>query len=153
LGKIRFNQRRTIGSLIFNDLQQFATGTIASTSALAMTVMAEVCSVYPHRNEALISAGVLALTREPPPASLPGIARVRDEERPGWIVGRVSQEHGILVYGGSDGSREVGKDWMIGDKVELDITHSCIVGGMFGWYFMTNDEGIVMDVYFPWKWW
>jgi D-serine ammonia-lyase len=137
------------GGLILNDLQQLVTGTI-DESQLAVTVMAEISSVYPHRNEAFINAGVLALTREPQPASsLQGIARVRDVSRPGWIVGRVSQEHGILVCEG----RKVEDDWKIGDKVELDIQYSCIAAAMFGWYFVVDEEGIVMYVYFPWKWW
>lgn len=140
------------GSLIFNDLQQLATATVADESCLAATVMAEICSVYPERNEALISAGVLALTREPQPGSLPGIARVRDSKRKNWIVGRVSQEHGILVYDGN-GTRKVEEHWKIGDVVELDIQHSCIVAAMFGWYFVTDGEGIVRDIYYPWKWW
>jgi len=141
-----------IGSVIFNDLQQLATGTLKGMSGLAMTVISEICSVYPHRNQALISAGVLALTREPQPHSLPGIARVRSLEKPSWIVDRVSQEHGIISYNGSDG-RQVQQDWHLGDKVELEIQHSCIAGAMYGWYFITDEKGIVRDIYYPWKWW
>jgi D-serine deaminase-like pyridoxal phosphate-dependent protein len=142
-----------LGSLVFNDLQQLATGTAAPPFQLAVTIMAEICSIYPHRNEALISAGVLALTREPDTKLLPGIARVRDAKRSGWIVERVSQEHGVLTYCADADTRRVESDWKIGDLVELDIQHSCIVGAMFGWYFITGESGIVEDIYFPWKWW
>jgi len=138
-----------IGTVIYNDLQQLATATIDS-SRLAMTVIAEVCSVYGERNEALISAGVLALTREP--GHFSGIARVRDAARRGWLVGRVSQEHGILVYEGGEGQRAEDV-WRIGDKVELDVQHTCIVGAMYGWHFITDEAGIVRDIYYPWKWW
>lgn len=137
--------------MIYNDLQQLSTGTVGS-AGLAMTVIAEVCSVYPDRNEALINAGVLALTREP--GHLSGIARVRDRSKPGWIVGRVSQEHGILVFAG-DKQRKVAieNEWNIGDKIELDVQHTCIVGAMYGWHFVTDEEGIVREIYYPWKWW
>ncbi|KAH8587669.1 putative serine dehydratase domain-containing protein [Bisporella sp. PMI_857] len=139
------------GTLIYNDLQQLSTGTVGS-SGLAMTVITEICSIYPDRNEALINAGVLALTREP--GHLSGIARVRDSNRPGWIVDRVSQEHGILAYVG-DGQRKVAveHEWKIGDKIELDLQHTCIVGAMYGWQFVIDQEGVVRDIYYPWKWW
>jgi D-serine deaminase-like pyridoxal phosphate-dependent protein len=137
------------GTIIFNDLQQIATRT-TDTSHLAMTVMVEICSVYPERNEALISAGVLALTREPGRGY--GLARVRDPVKRGWVVGRVAQEHGILVYDG-DEARNVDEDWKIGDMVELDVQHTCIVAAMYGWYFVTNESGTVVDIYYPWKWW
>ncbi|EXJ81571.1 hypothetical protein A1O1_07635 [Capronia coronata CBS 617.96] len=138
-----------LGTFIYNDLQQLSTGTIDSSN-LAMSVIAEVCSVYSERNEALINAGVLALTREP--GELSGIARVRDKKKKGWIVGRVSQEHGILVYDGDDNQRAQDV-WTIGDKVELDVQHTCIVGAMYGWHFITDEDGTVRDILFPWKWW
>lgn len=137
------------GTTIYNDLQQLATGTITRAD-LAMTVIAEVCSVYEDRNEVLINAGVLALTREP--GDIVGLARVRGLEREGWVVGRVSQEHGILVYTGSQ-KCSVKDMWKIGNKLELDVQHTCIVGATYGWHFITDEEGIVRDVYTPWKWW
>lgn len=114
-----------------------------------MSVIAEVCSVYPERNEALINAGVLALTREP--GEFKGFARIRGCKKRGWMVGRVSQEHGILVCDGDE--HRVEEVWTIGDKIELDIQHTCIVGAMYGWHFVTDEDGIVCDIYFPWKWW
>jgi D-serine deaminase-like pyridoxal phosphate-dependent protein len=137
------------GTCIYNDLQQLSSGTTDSTS-LAMTVIAEVCSVYSERNEALINAGVLALTREPGP--IRGIARVRDSGKTEWVVDRVSQEHGILAYTGDRGQRAADV-WKIGDKVELDVQHTCIVGAMYGWHFVTDGDGVVRDIYYPWKWW
>ena len=115
---------------------------------MAMSVIAEICSIYPGRNEGIVSAGVLALTREPGKSA--GIARVRGHD--GWIIDRVTQEHGILLYEAAQG-KKVEEEWKIGDKLELDVQHTCIVGAMYGWHFVTNDEGIVIDVYYPWKWW
>jgi D-serine deaminase-like pyridoxal phosphate-dependent protein len=139
------------GSFAVNDLQQLATGTI-DTSELAMTVMAEVCSIYSWRNEACINAGVLALTRESGP--LAGIARVRDPARDGWIVARVSQEHGILAFDEAyKPRRQVEDDWKVGDKIELDVQHTCIVAAAYSQYFITDEAGIVIDIWRPWKLW
>jgi D-serine deaminase-like pyridoxal phosphate-dependent protein len=41
----------------------------------------------------------------------------------------------------------------IGEKIELDVQHTCIAGAMFGWHFITDADGIVRDIYYPWKWW
>ncbi|OCF38251.1 D-serine dehydratase [Kwoniella heveanensis CBS 569] len=91
------------------DLQQHAT-TLVPTSSLALTVLARVVSLYPHRGqgpasaqgsaqgEAMCDAGALALSKDTGP--YPGFGRViapagmRDA---GWEVGRISQEHGTLV--------------------------------------------------------
>ncbi|KUL83263.1 hypothetical protein ZTR_09142 [Talaromyces verruculosus] len=51
------------GNFPASDLQQVATGLVSLSDQL-VRVVAEVCSVYPERNEALINAGVLALTKE-----------------------------------------------------------------------------------------
>ena len=134
---------------MYNDLQQLSTGTIDEID-LAMTVIADVCSIYAERNEGLINAGVLALTREP--GKIPGFARVRGLKGQSWIVDRVSQEHGILSHVGIDGV-PAENTWKVGDKVELDVQHACIVGAMHGWHFITDEKDIVCDVYYPWKWW
>ncbi|KAF2151562.1 hypothetical protein K461DRAFT_153590 [Myriangium duriaei CBS 260.36] len=115
-----------------------------------MTVVAEVCSVYEERNESLINAGVLALSRET--GDFPGVAQVRDHIRKDWVVNRVSQEHGVLTYVGKD-NRKATQDFCVGAKVELDVQHTCIVGAMYGWHYITDEEGIVTDVDFPCKWW
>ncbi|EGU77372.1 hypothetical protein FOXB_12113 [Fusarium oxysporum f. sp. conglutinans Fo5176] len=84
------NMSRT-GNFPANDLQQVSTAVI-SESDQAVRVIAEVCSVYPDRNEALINAGVVALSRET--SAFPGFGYVVG--RPEWNVVRLSQEHGIL---------------------------------------------------------
>lgn len=102
------------------DLQQIAAHSIASSLLswrdIAVTVLAEVHSVYPGRgengsNEALIGAGGLALGREfckaydgfamLTPWGRPGVEmpKVDVEEHEGWLVGRFSQEHGIVTWG------------------------------------------------------
>lgn len=138
------------GNFPANDLQQLATGCVAETDQ-AVRVLAEVCSVYAERNEALVNAGVIALAREPGP--LPGFGRVVG--KPEWNVGRLSQEHGILVsekeaQGGAGKAEDV---FEVGEKVWLWIQHACITAAAHHYYFVVDEEDVVRDVWVPWKGW
>lgn len=115
------------GNYPFLDLQQVATGAVASgdeTGAIgrcAMTVLASVLSVYPGRgatgpasssqsssqarlgDEALCDAGGLALSKDT--GRFDGYGHViSPPSLCGWEVARVAQEHGILAL--RQGSRE-----------------------------------------------
>ncbi|PWO24113.1 hypothetical protein PtrARCrB10_07348 [Pyrenophora tritici-repentis] len=86
-----------------------------SKSNISVRMLVEVTSVYSERGkpEALVSAGSLAMGREPC-KSYPGwgivtgdlsnssAKHIYDERegKTGWIVGRISQEHGILTWEG-----------------------------------------------------
>ncbi|KAG6262538.1 hypothetical protein E4U49_003033 [Claviceps purpurea] len=148
------------------DLQQLATHSI-STSRLswrdvALTVLAEVHSTYPRRgthgsDEALIGAGVLALAKEPckayegmamlTPWNRTGVAppTCEVEDFRGWVVGRCSQEHGILTWRSgnpqtTEFTRQDEEVPRVGDKVRLWPNHACITGSQFGWYFVVDEE-------------
>ncbi|KAL7797411.1 putative serine dehydratase domain-containing protein [Trichoderma ceciliae] len=154
------------------DLQQLAAHSLASSRLswrdMALTVVAEVHSVYPGRgehgtDEALIGAGGLALGREFCKA-YDGMALVtpwgRDgvqlpacdvEDYEGWTVGRFAQEHGILTWGAGKGrggnTREhheasgQQRDAMeAGQKVRLWPNHACITSSHFGWYFVVDED-------------
>ena len=145
----------------FLDMQQLATkaspslqvdGTTVEKglSDIALTILAEVASVYPHRvpPEALIAAGSLALGREPC-QSYDGWGIVsdwdessdqggpREQKEQGWKVARVSQEHGILqrVSLGSETS-----DLRVGQKVRIWPNHSCIAGAGFGFFLVVDSS-------------
>ncbi|KAK0388075.1 hypothetical protein NLU13_4319 [Sarocladium strictum] len=111
------------------DLQQLAAHSISSSRLswrdIALTVLAEIHSVYPGRgengkSEALMGAGGLALGREfckaydgfamVTPWGRPGVEMPKGdvEEHEGWICGRFSQEHGILTWGGGNKSSAAG---------------------------------------------
>ncbi|KAG6025664.1 hypothetical protein E4U19_003023 [Claviceps sp. Clav32 group G5] len=149
------------------DLQQLATHSISTRKLswrdVALTVLAEVHSTYPRRgahgsDEALIGAGVLALAKEPckayegmamlTPWNRTGVAQptCEVEDFRGWVVGRCSQEHGILTW--RSGNPEIitkftGQDEevpRVGDKVRLWPNHACITGSQFGWYFVVDEE-------------
>lgn len=136
-----------------NDLQQLGTGA-TTESMLAARVLAEVCSVYPDRNEALINAGTIALSKETGP--IPGFGRVCDQPR--WKVVRMTQEHGILGLDrhaeatDSDGG-SVDKLFRVGQKVFLYCQHACITSAAFHVYYAVDDNDVVQDVWIPWRGW
>lgn len=139
-----------------------------SKENIAIRMLLEVTSVYSEREkpEALVSAGSLAMGREPC-KSYPGwgivtsamgnskTQSVYDErgDKTGWIVGRVSQEHGILTW---EGDAKKCNPLAIGDKLSIWPNHACVVGAGFGWYLIVDsDQGgdTVVDVWIRWRGW
>lgn len=140
-----------------------------SKDSIAIRLLVEVTSVYDEREkpEALVSAGSLALGREPC-KSYPGwgivagsldnakTSSVYDErgEKTGWIVGRISQEHGVLTW---EGDRSKCNELTVGDKVEVWPNHACVTGAGFGWYLVVDSEQggekKVVDVWPRWRGW
>lgn len=179
--KQNFSLEMHAGVYPFLDMQQLATkaspsaklegtadqGSRISTTDVALTIMAEVVSLYSDREtpEALIAAGSLALGREPC-KSYNGWGIVSDwgmdseiggKGRSGWQVGRISQEHGILTK-----DSNVDGDPMkltTGQKVRIWPNHACVAGAGFGWYFIVDstlaedrrDE--IVDVWVRWRGW
>jgi D-serine ammonia-lyase len=143
------------GNFPCNDLQQVSTGLVGKDRQ-AVRVLAEVCSVYPRRNEALINAGALALSRETSP-NFPGFGAVVG--KPGWHVARVSQEHGIVGWKGSPGddsgeaSPAVADNFHVGEKVFLHINHACITAAGHQVYFVVDENDTVLDSWVPWRGW
>ncbi|KAF5226969.1 hypothetical protein FAUST_12074 [Fusarium austroamericanum] len=133
------------GNFPCNDLQQVSTG-LVTESQQAVSVAAEVCSVYPGRNEALVNAGVIALSREA--SAFSGFGRVVGS--PAWGLVRLSQEHGIL---GTSEGRKVDDDFKVGQRVEIWCNHSCIAAAAFHVYYVVDEGGIVRDTWIPWKGW
>ncbi|KAF2869070.1 putative serine dehydratase domain-containing protein [Massariosphaeria phaeospora] len=139
-----------------------------SQSSIGCKVLVEVTSIYDEREkpEALISAGSLALGREPC-KSYPGWGIVTGDlgnknselvydergDKTGWIVGRVSQEHGILTW---EGPRAQMQPLTIGDKLLVWPNHACVAGAGFGWYLIVDSEGggdKIVDVWVRWRGW
>lgn len=150
------------------DMQQNATHARPSpTSDIALTVLAEVCSLYPSRTpgqpEALLSAGCLALAREPC-KDYAGWGVVTpwgftddkyDIEKGRMIVTRISQEHGILAYEGSAPHEELPLTY--GQKLRIWPNHACITGAMYAFYVVVDSSGEdpdeVVNVWARWRGW
>lgn len=179
----KYNVELHAGVYPLLDLQQVATGARPATSngetekecfvplskdRIGLKVLVEVTSTYTERAkpEALISAGSLALGREPC-KSYPGWGivtgdwsgkrTVYDErgKRTGWIVGRISQEHGILSW---EGPKEEMEPLTIGQTLMVWPNHACVAGAGFGWYLVVDSEdesggSEVVDVWVRWRGW
>jgi len=74
--------------------------------------------------------------------------------RTGWIVGRISQEHGVLTW---EGPTEHVRQLEIGEKLLVWPNHACIAGVNVGWYLVvdsdTGDPETVVDVWVRWRGW
>ncbi|MCJ1395084.1 hypothetical protein MMC18_007965 [Xylographa bjoerkii] len=149
----------------FMDNQQLATQASPSASTtsmtvtrqdiafpdMALTILAEVASLYMHRDppEALIAAGSLALGREPCKSysgwgvasdwSMPSVVTTMPCTVPmnssGWEVARISQEHGILQRVSSHAP-----NLKIGSKLRLWPNHACIAGASFDFYIVVDSD-------------
>ncbi|KAH7171284.1 putative serine dehydratase domain-containing protein [Dactylonectria macrodidyma] len=134
------------GNFPCNDLQQVSTG-LVSEAAQATYVASEVCSVYPERNEALVNAGVISLSRES--SAFAGFGQVVGHGS--WRVVRMSQEHGILGTEAKD--QAVDDAFKVGQRVDLYCNHACITAAAFFVYFVADESNIVREAWIPWKGW
>ncbi|KAM0326728.1 hypothetical protein ACHAQA_006601 [Verticillium albo-atrum] len=143
------------GNFPCNDLQQVSTGLVGPHQQ-ALRVLAEVCSVYPERNEALINAGAIALSKEM--SAFDGFGNLISKG--GWHVARMSQEHGILSCKSPTAPAadvldqdSVERQFKVGDLVQLHVAHSCITAASFFVYYVVDDEDVIVSAWVPWKGW
>jgi len=167
------------------DIQQLSTHALPFSGAhaalgwndLALTIVAEIASIYPNRgpnntNEYLIAAGTLALGRESckaypgwgilTPWNRPGEQMLSElpESFSGYSVGRISQEHGIIAWrdAGKKPMPEEAAAFEIGQKVRVWPNHACVAGAGYGWYFVVDSslegrEDEIVDVWVRWRGW
>jgi D-serine ammonia-lyase len=135
------------------DMQQVAaqsrTFSTDPHDAIGISVLAEVCSLYPNRleqPEALISAGCLALAREPCKEysgqgviskwRMPSTYETSKAGR--LIVKRISQEHGIIGYEDTGISSQLPVEY--GQKVRIWPNHACITMAMYEAYYVVDSD-------------
>lgn len=139
------------GNYPFCDLQQVATNCVGYQD-VSIKLYADVVSTYSGRGnkgpgEQLINAGAIALARETGP--MPGHGRIVEPAGyENWIVGRLSQEHGILVA-----EEDKPTDFIpIGTRVGVVPQHSCITAASHPWFYVVEGNEVV-DVWVPWRGW
>lgn len=155
LGKVELHA----GNYAFCDLQQVGTN-CCKYEDVACRVLGEVVSSYPDRGstepgEGLVNVGVLGIGRET--GAIPGFGCIGYPEKyRNWILGRISQEHGVLTV--SDHSKQT--DLIpIGTKVLIYPQHTCIAAACYPWYYVVDGEGEitnecrVIDIWVPWRGW
>lgn len=131
------------GNFVFYDLMQLEAG-ICTVDQLACAVACPVIGVYPERQEAVIHAGAVHLSREALQNGTIGRLLGLGENGlegllPGWELVRVSQEHGILKAIGDQARAEL-INLRPGNLVLVAPVHSCLTCEQFDCYQTLDGE-------------
>jgi D-serine deaminase-like pyridoxal phosphate-dependent protein len=126
------------GVFVFNDLDQAGIGSCGSGD-IALSVMASVIGHYPHRNQLLIDAGALALSKDISAQEFmpkAGYGFIKDAPVPDLAVVACSQEHGFV-------QADAPLPWdklPIGSKVRVWPNHACITAAAYDCYHVVDSE-------------
>ena len=130
------------GVYMFGDLFQAAINT-CTRDDIAVTVLASVIGRRPSRNQILIDAGALALSKDRSTASTDqdaGFGLVLDiDGRPAFgecIIEQAYQEHGVAV--GEEGRPLPFGSLKVGSKVRVAPNHSCITAAAHDRYYVVD---------------
>ena len=139
------------GNYLFFDAFQAAIGS-CRLEDVAFSVVATVVGSYPARQEAVVNAGALALSKDPGPTHVDpdcgfGVVVSGADGMPleDVRVASVTQEHGVLRGPGA-GRLEVGS------TVRILPNHACLAAAGFGRLEVVRDGGVV-DEWEPVRGW
>jgi D-serine deaminase-like pyridoxal phosphate-dependent protein len=137
------------GVYVFNDLDQEFIGSCGAGD-LALSVLASVIGHYPHRNQVLVDAGALALSKDISAQEFKpqvGYGTIVDAPAQDMAVIACSQEHGFV---GAEGRIPFG-NLPIGSRVRILPNHACITAAAYDRYYVVDSEldggKSVVDVY------
>jgi D-serine deaminase-like pyridoxal phosphate-dependent protein len=137
------------GVYVFNDLDQALIGSCAPGD-LALSVLASVIGHYPHRNQMLIDAGALALSKDISAQEFQpkvGFGTIADAPTRDMAVIACSQEHGFVA---SDDPIPYG-NMPVGTRVRVLPNHACITAAAYDRYYVVDSDfdggKSVVDVY------
>lgn len=126
------------GVFVFNDLDQAGIGSCGAGD-IALSVMASVIGHYPHRNQLLIDAGALALSKDISAQEFmpkAGYGFIKDAPVKDLAVVGCSQEHGFVQ---ADAPLPYDK-LPIGSKVRVWPNHACITAAAYDRYHVVDSE-------------
>ena len=137
------------GVYCFNDLNQALIGSCGAND-LALSVLASVIGHYPHRNQMLIDAGALALSKDVSAQEFQpkvGYGTIVDPPARDMAVIECSQEHGFVAasdpipYG----------NLPVGSRVRVLPNHACITAAAYDRYYVVDSQldggKSIVDVY------
>jgi D-serine deaminase-like pyridoxal phosphate-dependent protein len=137
------------GVYVFNDLDQQLIGSCGAGD-LALSVLASVIGHYPHRNQMLIDAGALALSKDISAQEFQpkvGYGTIADAPAKDMAVIACSQEHGFVA---SDDPLPYG-NMPVGTRVRILPNHACITAAAYDRYYVIDSDldggKSVVDVY------
>jgi D-serine deaminase-like pyridoxal phosphate-dependent protein len=126
------------GVYCFNDLDQEFIGSCGAGD-LALSVLASVIGHYPHRNQVLIDAGALALSKDISAQEFQpkvGYGTIADPPAKDMAVVACSQEHGFVQ---SDDPIPYG-NLPVGSRVRVLPNHACITAAAYDRYYVVDSE-------------
>ena len=137
------------GVYVFNDLDQALIGSCGPND-LALSVLASIIGHYPHRNQMLIDAGALALSKDISAQEFQpkvGYGTIADAPSKDMAVIECSQEHGFVASGDPIPYGNL----PIGTRVRVLPNHACITAAAYDRYYVVDSEldggKSVVDVY------
>jgi D-serine deaminase-like pyridoxal phosphate-dependent protein len=126
------------GVYVFNDLDQEFIGSCGPAD-LALSVLASVIGHYPHRNQLLIDAGALALSKDVSAQEFQpkvGYGTVADAPVKEMAVVACSQEHGFV---GAEEPIPYG-NLPIGSRLRVWPNHACITAAAYDRYYVVDSD-------------
>ncbi len=126
------------GVYVFNDLDQEFIGACGAGD-LALSVLASVIGHYPHRNQLLVDAGALALSKDISAQEFRpqvGYGTIVDAPAKDMAVVACSQEHGFV---GADEPIPFG-NLPVGARVRILPNHACITAAAYNRYFVVDSD-------------
>ncbi|MFI5000422.1 MAG: alanine racemase [Reyranellales bacterium] len=137
------------GVYVFNDLDQELIGSCGPND-LALSVLASVIGHYPHRNQLLVDAGALALSKDISAQEFRpkvGYGTIVDAPARDMAVIACSQEHGFVAC---DDPIPYG-NLPIGTRLRVRPNHACITAAAYDRYYVVDSDldggKSVVDVY------
>ena len=137
------------GVYVFNDLDQEFIGSCGAGD-IALSVLASVIGHYPHRNQMLVDAGALALSKDISAQEFQpkvGYGTIANAPVKDMAVVECSQEHGFVAAGDP---MPYGK-MPIGTRVRILPNHACITAAAYDRYYVVDSDldggQSVVDVY------
>jgi D-serine deaminase-like pyridoxal phosphate-dependent protein len=126
------------GVYVFNDLDQAFIGSCGPND-LALSVLASVIGHYPHRNQLLIDAGALALSKDISAQEFQpkvGYGTIADAPAKDMAVVACSQEHGFV---GAADPIPYG-NLPVGSRLRVWPNHACITAAAYDRYHVVDSE-------------
>jgi D-serine deaminase-like pyridoxal phosphate-dependent protein len=137
------------GVYVFNDLDQEYIGACGAGD-IALSVLASVIGHYPHRNQLLVDAGALALSKDISAQEFQpkvGYGTIADPPAVGMAVIECSQEHGFVA---ADDPLPYG-NLPVGSRVRILPNHACITAAAYDRYYVVDSDldggKSVVDIY------
>ena len=137
------------GVYVFNDLDQEFIGSCGAGD-LALSVLASVIGHYPHRNQILVDAGALALSKDISAQEFHpkvGYGTIADAPARDMAVVACSQEHGFV---GAEAPLPYAS-LPVGARVRILPNHACITAAAYDRYYVVDSDldggKSVVDVY------